>query len=176
MSDHEPIPYTPPPAPDPFARPPRSRGSALLLAAAAALAAAIAGGIVWGLVVKWSDYEVGILAWAIGFAVGSAVLVAASRRKGPELQAIAIVGALVGILLGKYLSFAFAVQDEAERLGIEIGLLSRDMVDIFRDSLSDVFGGFDLLWIGLAVVSAWRLLRPDPPAEPLPPQPQPPPA
>ena len=129
------------------------------------------GGIVWGLVVKWSDYEVGILAWGIGFAVGSIVLVATSHRKGPELQAVAIAGALLGILLGKYLGFAFAVQEEAERLGIDIGLLSRDMVDIFRDSLGDVFGGFDLLWAALAVLSAWRLLRPDPPAEPLPQQP-----
>lgn len=168
MSEHEPIPFTPPPAADPAANPPRSRGSGLALAVVAALGAGIVGGIVWGLVVKWSDYEVGILAWAIGFAVGSVVLVAASHRKGPELQAIAIGGALLGILLGKYLGFAFAVQDEAERLGVEIGLVSRDMFDIFRDSLGDVFGGFDLLWIGLAVVSAWRLLRPDPPAEPLP--------
>ena len=168
MSEHEASPYTPPPAPDPAASPPRSRGSGLGLAIAAALGAAIAGGIIWGLVVKWSDYEVGILAWAIGFAVGSTVLVAASRRKGTELQAIAIGGALLGILLGKYLGFAFAVQEEGEQLGIDIGLLSRDMFDIFRDSLGDVFGGFDLLWAGLAVVSAWRLLRPDPPAEPVP--------
>jgi flagellar biosynthesis protein FliR len=129
------------------------------------------GGIVWGLVVNWSDYEVGILAWGIGFAVGSTVLVATWHRKGPELQAVAIAGALLGILLGKYLGFAFAVQEEAERLGIDIGLLSRDMVDICRDSLGDVFGGFDLLWAALAVLSAWRLLRPDPPAEPLPQQP-----
>ena len=168
MSDHEPIPFTPPPTPDPTADPPRSRGSGLALAVAAALGAGIAGGILWGLVVKWSDYEVGILAWAIGFAVGSAVLVAASQRKGAELQAIAIGGALLGILLGKYLGFAFAVQEEAKRLGIDIGLLSRDMVDIFRDSLGDVFGGFDFLWAALAVVSAWRLLRPDRVAEPLP--------
>ena len=68
---------------------------------------------------------------------------------------------------GKYLSFAFAVQEEAKRLGFEIGVLSGDMADIFRESLGDVFGGFDLLWTGLAVVSAWRLLRPDAP-EPAP--------
>lgn len=170
MSEHEPIPSTPPPppTPDPAASPPRSGGSGLALAIAAGLGAGIVGGIVWGLVVKWSDYEVGILAWAIGFAAGTAVLVATSHRKGTDLQAIAIGGALLGILVGKYLGFAFAVQEEAKRLGIDIGLLSRDMVDIFRDSLGDVFGGFDLLWVGLAVVSAWRLLRPDPPADPLP--------
>ena len=66
------------------------------------------------------------------------------------------------MLAGKYLAFAFVVQDESERqLGSGIGLFSSEMRGLFRDNLSDIFGLYDLLWIGLAVASAWLVLRPE---------------
>ena len=120
------------------------------------------GGVVWGLIVKISDYEVGIVAWGIGFLAGTAVVLAARGAKGQSLQVIAVVCALVGVLLGKYLSFAFSVQEEAEALGFTIGLVSSEMFRIFRENLGDVFGLFDLLWIGLAVYTAWRVPQIEP--------------
>jgi len=36
------------------------------LAIPAALLAALAGGVAWGLIVKWTGYEVGIVAWGSG--------------------------------------------------------------------------------------------------------------
>ena len=47
-----------------------------------------------------------------------------------------------------------------EALGNDIGLLSRDMLSLFRDSIGQVFSGFDVIWAGLAVASAWYTLRP----------------
>ena len=141
----------------------------LLPAIAAGLGAAIVGGVVWGLIVKISDYEVGIVAWGIGFLVGTVVVLAARGAKGQSLQVIAVISALVGVLLGKYLSFAFSVQEEAEALGFSIGLVSSEMFRIFRENLDDVFGLFDLLWIGLAVFTAWRVPQveqPEPVATP----------
>jgi hypothetical protein len=137
--------------------------SSLLPALAAALVAAIVGGVVWGLIVKVSDYEVGIVAWGIGFIAGTAVVLATRGAKGPRLQVIAVGSALVGILLGKYLSYAFVFQDEAEQLGIDVGLFSRDMISYFRDDLDAVFSLFDLLWVGLAVFTAWRIPQVDEP-------------
>jgi hypothetical protein len=131
--------------------------ASLLPAVAAALVAAIAGGIVWGLIVKFSDYEVGIVAWGIGFVTGSAVVAATRGAKGPSLQVIAVVAALIGILLGKYLSYAFVIQEQADAAGVSIGLVSSEMFRFFREDLDNVFGLFDLLWIGLAVVTAWRI-------------------
>jgi mannose/fructose/N-acetylgalactosamine-specific phosphotransferase system component IID len=139
----------------------------LLPAIAVGLGAAIVGGVVWGLIVKISDYEVGIVAWGIGFLVGTAVVFATRGAKSQQLQIIAVVCALVGVLLGKYLSFAFSVQEEAEALGFSIGLVSSEMFRIFRENLDDVFGLFDLLWIGLAVFTAWRVPQVEPP-EPAP--------
>ena len=141
-------------------------GRTIALAAAAGIAAGVAGGVVWGLIVKLSDYEIGIVAWGIGFVVGTAVLVAAGRRKGLPLQLVAVVGALVGILVGKYLAFAWVMQESASEVGVDLGLVSSDMRELFRDALGDVFGWFDLLWVGLAVYTAWRLLEPDREPEP----------
>ena len=137
--------------------------SSLLPAVAAGLVAAIVGGIAWGLIVKISDYEVGIVAWGIGFIVGTAIVLATRGAKGRPLQVIAVVSALLGILLGKYLSYAFIVQEDADAAGIDIGLLSGDMFSFFREDLDAVFGLFDLLWAGLAVFTAWRIPQVDEP-------------
>jgi hypothetical protein len=138
----------------------------LLRAVVAGLGAAVVGGVVWGLIVKWSEYEVGFVAWAIGFLAGMAVLTATGGRKGIPLQAIAIVSALVGIVIGKYLSYAWVLQKVAdEQTGglVDISVFSRDTVDFFREDLGEVFGWIDLLWVALAVITAWRVLSPEEP-------------
>lgn len=147
------------PAPAPVTEP----SDSLFPAVAAGLVAAIVGGIAWGLIVKASDYEVGIVAWGIGFIAGTAVVFATRGAKGLRLQVIAVVCALLGILLGKYLSYAFIVQEDAESFGQSIGLFSGDMFSFFREDLDKVFGLFDLLWIGLAVFTAWRIPQVDEP-------------
>ena len=73
--------------------------------------------------------------------------------------------ALLGILIGKYLSFAWVVQDIAEEDGVSLGVFSGETFSLFRENLGTVFSGFDLLWVGLAVFTAWRLLRPEEEAE-----------
>ena len=134
----------------------------LFLAVAAGLGAAIVGGVVWGLIVKISDYEVGIVAWGIGFVAGTAVVFATRGGKGRHLQVIAVVSALVGVLLGKYLSYAFVLQEQADAAGVSVGLFSSRMFRFFREDLDKVFGLFDLLWVGLAVFTAWRVPQPEP--------------
>lgn len=147
--------YPPSPVTEPSSSP--------LPAIAAGLVAALVGGVVWGLIVKISDYEVGFVAWGIGFIAGTAVVLASRGAKGPRLQVIAVVSALLGILLGKYLSYAFVVQEEAKSFGESIGLVSGDMFSFFRQDLDVVFSLFDLLWVGFAVFTAWRIPQVDEP-------------
>ena len=135
-------------------------GTDLVVAAAAGLAAAIGAGVVWALIVKISDYEIGVAAWGIGFLAGTAVVLAARRRKSTTLAVVAVVAALLGILLGKYLSFVFIVRDE---LGESYGFLSGDTWNLFMDNKGIVFSFWDILWIGLAVVTAWRVAYPGEP-------------
>jgi hypothetical protein len=145
----------------------RPAAATLLPALGAGLVAAIVGGVVWGLIVKWTEYEVGFVAWGIGFLVGLAVVTAA-RTRGLVLQVVAVVCALLGILIGKYLSFVWSLQELAAEDGVELPVFSMDTFDLFRDNLDTVFGWIDLLWVGFAVVSAWRALQPEEPASPQP--------
>ena len=84
-------------------------GARTATAVLAGLAAAIAGAVVWGLIVRWSEYEVGFVAWGIGFVVGTAVVMGARNRRSFPLQVAAVVLALAGVVLGKYLAFVWSV-------------------------------------------------------------------
>jgi signal peptidase I len=150
-----PPPLAPLPPPTRPLEPPQPSGGSTSMAILTGLAVALAGGVVWGFVARWTDREVGVLAWAIGFVTGLAVQNAAGR-KGARLQVIAIVSSLLGILLGKYLAFALNISDTAG-----ISVLSREMFDLFRDNRDSIFSLYDLLWTALAVSSAWLVLRPD---------------
>jgi signal peptidase I len=160
--DAHPGEFFPPPIasqlpPEPQSAPAPSLGAALL----AGSTAAIAGGIAWGLVAKWTEYDAAIMALGIGLLTAFAVHRSTGGRRGSELQAIAVGTALLGILLGKYLSFAFVTQEVERSFGAEVGLFSGEMLRLFRDGLHDIFGRFDLLWIGLAAAAAWIALQAD---------------
>ena len=149
----------------PLASEDRSAAGTYVPAILAGLVAAVAGGIAWGLIVKWTEYEIGFAAWGIGFLVGIAVLAATRGARGLPFQAIAIVCALLGIVLGKYLGFVWVLQEAAEDAGgvISIPVFSSDTIDVFRNNLDVVFDWIDLLWVGFAVYTAWRTLQPQEP-------------
>lgn len=139
----------------------RYSSEALAPAILGGVLAALAGGFVWGLIVILTDYEVGFVAWGVGFLAGLAVVRFAGGRKGAPLQAVAVVSSVLGIVLGKYISFAYFFKTAVEeRFGVDISYFDSVIFTAFRENLGDVFGGFDLLWAGLAVVTAWRLTRP----------------
>lgn len=136
---------------------PASGPNAVLRAAGVGVVAAIVGGIVWGLIVKWTQYELGFVAWGIGFLVGTAVVYGARNLRGIPFQLIAVVFALLGIAIGKYLGFVWVGQDELDKIGIDLPLFSKDTFDLYWDARKDVWGWWDLLWVGLAVVTAFRI-------------------
>ena len=148
--------HKPPAPPSPGRDRPAARRAALL----AGLVAAVAGGIVWGLISKYTDYEVGVVAWGIGFVAGFAVERAAGSRRSPDLQRSRFRSALLGVLSAvPQHRLRGAESDNA--LDTQTGLLSREMFSLFRENLSEVFSLFDLLWTALAVASAWYALKPE---------------
>jgi hypothetical protein len=151
--------------PSPLVSEDRSAAGVFVPAILAGLAAAIAGGIAWGLIVKLTDYEIGFAAWGIGFVTGIAILTVTRGARGLPFQAIAIGCALLGIVVGKYLGFVWGLQEAAEDADVEFSLpiFSSDTVSLFFDERGEVFGLFDLLWVGFAVYSAWRTLQPEQP-------------
>lgn len=178
MSDRDREPYgweavgepLPPPV-EPVPTPEPAGSGTLGVAVLAGSIAAILGGVAWGLIVLWTDYEAGIVAVGLGFLTAFAIHSATSGARSLELRVTAVVTALVGILIGKYLTFVFLAQTVDPGLAI----LSGETLSLFRASWRDLFSRFDVLWIGLAVVAAWVSLSGAedpapkvPPAEPEP--------
>ena len=81
-----------------------------LPAALAALVAALAGGVIWGLIVKLSDVR--DRDRRVGHRLPGRDRGGARRRdrRGLPLQIATVVAALLGILLGKYLGYAWAAR------------------------------------------------------------------
>ena len=139
----------------------RYSGSALAPGIVGGVLAAIVGGFLWGLIVILTEYEIGIAAWGIGFLAGFAVVRFAGGAKGTPLGVVAVISSLAGIVIGKYISYAyFFKQAVADRFDVDISYFDSEIFRAFRENLGDIFGGFDLLWAALAVITAWRLTRP----------------
>jgi hypothetical protein len=139
----------------------RYTGSALGPGIAGGLAAAIVGGFLWGLVVILTEYEIGIAAWGIGFLAGFGVVRFAGGAKGTPLQVVAVISSLLGIVIGKYVSYAYFFKQAVEdRFDVDISYFDSEIFRAFRENLGDIFGGFDLIWAGFAIATAWQIARP----------------
>ncbi len=124
--------------------------SSWVLPVLAALVAAVIGGALWALIVVLTEYEVGIVAWAIG---GLAALAVSkfSKKITAVHQLVAVVASLLGILLGKYFAFAYFLSD-----GVE-GISASAIFTLFRENFVDMFSGMDIVFVVLAVATAWQL-------------------
>jgi hypothetical protein len=129
--------------------------SSIVLGSAAALGGALLGGVAWALIVKFTGYEVGFVAVAVGALTGFAAAFAAPNARPAALLAIlAGAAALVGVLLGKLLATYFVIGEELADLGVSGDQLSLTME--FLQS-KDAWALWDLLWIGIAVSAAFQI-------------------
>ena len=92
-----------------------SREPKVPLALLLGLVAAVVGCVLWYAVVVITNYELGIVAIAIGWLVGSAVSIGAGRKRGLILQIMAVLITLVALLFSEYLIVRhFVVRNLAE--------------------------------------------------------------
>lgn len=127
----------------------------------------ILGGLLWGQIVLWTDYEVGFMAVGIGLLAGYSVLLMSGKQRGAIYQIIAVLASLAGMFIGKYYMFyGLAKKALAEQGDEAVSILSGQAMSTFTSNLSSVYDGFDFLWILLAVASAvtipqrqWSLSR-----------------
>lgn len=127
-------------------------------------AAALIGGAIWGLIVILTKYEIGYMAWGIGVLAGVAVVYLSGGKKGFPLQLIATLSSVAGIAFGKYITFFhFFKEGIAGEYGTEaaakVSILSASLLQIFVENAAELLGGFDVLWVVLAVITAWRIPR-----------------
>ena len=138
------------------------KSSALVPGAIGGLIGALIGGGVWAGIAVLTDYEIGIIAWGIGALCGFGTTMLAQNRKGVPLQVVAVLTSVVGIVLGKYFTFYSYFKDAmVEEYGAEeiaeLSPLSVGVIQYFVDVLPQMASGYDVLWIVLAVYTAWKI-------------------
>jgi hypothetical protein len=135
--------------------------SPILRASTGAVLGGVLSASVWAAVSAFLGMEIGILATLTGICTGVGVAVVSRGERGTPFRVIAVLGSLLGILLGKYASYWFVLRRSVlEQYGP--GALKAtapwapEFVSSFVENWQASFGGFDLVWIGLAVVAAWK--------------------
>jgi len=127
------------------------------------LAAAV-GGILWGWIAIGFQREIGFMAWGLGLLAGFAVVWFSKGRKGVPLQVIAVISSILGIAVGKYTLWYHYAKAAIEKTygsqaAAELSLFSEKMLQLFIERIGSMVSGFDLLWVVLAVITAWRIPR-----------------
>lgn len=116
-----------------------------LTAAAAGLAVAAGAGVGWGFFPEWEFY------WALllGFGVVEMMARTLPKRQGADLQAIAIVVVVVGIVLSRVIL--------AQRLGVDLGAINAFGPAVQRVLYLRPIP--DLVFAALPIVIAWVRFR-----------------
>ncbi|MBI4422166.1 MAG: hypothetical protein HY554_00470 [Elusimicrobia bacterium] len=128
-------------------------------AAAAGAAAAVASGIGWAAMVALTGAEIGYAAVGVGYLAGQAVHRASGRRKTRGLQKLSVACAALGLVLGKYFTFAHIAKTQLPQLA-GASYLEPGLVQLFVVVLPRLVNAFDALWLFIALSMAWRIPRP----------------
>jgi len=125
------------------------------------LAAAV-GGSIWGLIVSLTGYVIGYMALGIGLLCGYAVVLFSRGGKGMPLQVVAVLSSVLGIAIGKYATFFHFVKkavakQHGEAVAANVSFLSEKVLQVFVHNIGSRLSSFDILWVLLAVITAWRI-------------------
>lgn len=137
----------------------------LALAAMAGLLTAGLGGWLWTEVAVAADREFRIISLVIASGCSGAIIYCSLGGRGTRFQWLACAATLVGILIGKS-----GVAWHLTRLTRETEGTASDVVswaslpgllaEAFARHLPQTFGVSDLLWILLALITAWKIPEP----------------
>jgi hypothetical protein len=116
-----------------------------------ALVAAVVGGAVWAGFAIITNYELSLIAWAIGGLAAYAVFYSANKQITQAHRVIAVIASLLGILLGKYFLFGYYVTNSVS------GIFDSPNVTLFQENISQLFSATDILFVLLAMYTAWQL-------------------
>lgn len=124
--------------------------------------AAVLAGFLWALIVRFTDYEIGFMAWGLGLLVGAAVVIFAGGRRGRVLQVVAVLASVGGILVAKYFIFVYflrqaVLQEYGAEQAAGVTLFSARILGFFFEAITTVLSGYDAIWVILAVITAWRI-------------------
>ena len=145
----------------PLSAPAVVEGGSRAGALSAAVLAALGGGLVWAGAVILTKYDIGILAWLVGGATGYAVHRLGGSTVTMADRVAASVLAAFGILLGKYVIFVHELKDALRTIfhtnPAAVGYFDAREMHFFVHHFTDVVRWTYILWIGLAMVAAYRV-------------------
>ena len=128
-------------------------GATIGLATLAGLGGAVAGAALWAAVTVLTNYELGIMAIAVGFMVGRAIIFVA-KSGNATLGVIGAMCALLGCILGNLLS---AVGFAAQAMNMSyFDVLLRLDVDIATRMMTASFSAMDLLFYAIGIYEGYR--------------------
>jgi hypothetical protein len=127
------------------------------------LLTSVVAGFIWGGIIIVTGWELGIVAWAVGAAVAYGVLMFSKGEAGSPQQIIAVGCSILGMLIGKYFAFYTVLKEMVtQELGPEtagqMSVFSFELFGKFLTNMGEVLGAFDLLWIILACISAYKIV------------------
>lgn len=134
-----------------------SRSGSFPLSLFAGLAASLGCAVIWAVITVVTNREFGIIAVAVGWAVGFAM--ALPRPNNPAVPAVAAVFAALGSVLGTLFSSVAIIAEQVKRPVLEVAQL------VFADSrqlsgvVTESFDWMNLLFLGLAVFAGFRTAR-----------------
>jgi hypothetical protein len=121
------------------------------------LLGAIIGGVIWYYVTILTGWRIGFAAIGVGLLVGNGVVYGAGQKRAWKLQLIALVLALLGLVIGKYLLMQHYYSEAGWEGWMPLGLFFRT----YFDSLTSGFNGIlDLFFMALAMWYAYRVPSP----------------
>lgn len=129
---------------------------ALLAGGAGAVVAAVA----WAAIEVATGFRIGFVSVGVGWLVGWAVAQSVGASRNVTLQVVAAAWSIGGLVLARYAVFAHAVKQELDSVGTPVGYFNPVIVAEFQVALPQLLSFFDVLWVALAVSTAWRALAP----------------
>jgi hypothetical protein len=137
----------------------RAKAAQTVPAAVGGLVAAALCGAAWTAMVVVTKMEIGYAAVGVGFAAGYGVLWGAGKKKSSQLQLVAVACALLGLVLGKYLTLAYLLK-HLGKVGAEVSYFDPRLLGAFVQALPQLLSPFDALWAFIALRISWRVTRP----------------
>ena len=139
----------------------------LILVLVGGLLASLEGGLLWAGLIIVTGYEFGYVAWGLGILSGYSVVLLANENKGIQFQVIAVTFSILGIFIGKYISYYYQylsnamMEGHGNNVASGLSMFSEEVFQCFVQNIGLRLNGFDVIWIILAVVTAWSLPQPD---------------
>jgi hypothetical protein len=130
----------------------------LPMAVAGGIAGSVIGGVIWAVIAALTNLEVGYVAIGVGWLAGMGTVLGAGGKKGPQLQVVAVLCSVLGLLLGKYFTLVQAIKAEYPEAA-ELSWFDGRFLQIFTEYFGEFVSGFDILWLVLALGIAWTVPR-----------------